>query len=796
MKAEGEVMKRPAIIVALLVASCARLQSPETPAPWTAAPAVVTKQGSVTTVDLLSTLGLDVNGIGPVLVMADPQRNRIVAAHTLSSSMSVIDGTTHEVLNIPLAGRALQHLKAESMAIHARTGDVYLVGTKTLHVVSPESGEARAIDTGAQLESVAVDEATGNAWVVGRESSKLGYYDATAHAFTELDWLEAEEKLINVNQTPPPSIRKVVVDGALGRVVAADGMTSTLHLFDAKTGEHLSKRPVPLASGGRWHLAGYDEQTHHLFIVTETAERKVIEAARIDVQGEADVVVKLPEFSEGVGIVYNPALREVYVPYDNHSSVHVVTFEGEGSLDEIAIPAFGNDASAIDLENHVLYVGSWAHGEIDVVDLEARKLVKRIENLGIIPHMFTMAFNPNTNLLYVPIGASAVNGTFGAALDAIDPVTEQDTKIRTGWAPIDLIELPERNSFLVFNNEDLFAEVKPDGASRLHRLPCDYPIKAVHGPEGDVYLSYGPHQSYWPVVYIWGAKDGILTIDADDLSFYDRRIFRQAADMAVDADGVLYFTQFNWGGEEQFLGVMEDGVREFQKSMLLMLGDQVVRENTQRILEYDASADRLYLVRTGEKDGDPSVLQIIDPKEGTVLKKLKLAISATDLAFDDSTIYVSNFVSDTVSAIDRSTLAVKEIAAGDGPLRLSPCGEDMCVINHMDSTLQPLGGEAVDIPHPGRPDNIFGWNGRPVITSHSADTLTISSFDPSTGEFTLLAEQAYPYGDARFDSVNVSFYLTGQFGDAVMSITKGRTDKDGRLWVTDFLSGRLFIIEG
>ena len=34
-----------------------------------------------------------------------------------------------------------------------------------------------------------------------------------------------------------------------------------------------------------------------------------------------------------------------------------------------------------------------------------------------------------------------------------------------------------------------------------------------------------------------------------------------------------------------------------------------------------------------------------------------------------------------------------------------------------------------------------------------------------------------------------------QFGDAVYSITNGRTAADGRLWIADFLSGRLMIFE-
>jgi hypothetical protein len=82
-----------------------------------------------------------------------------------------------------------------------------------------------------------------------------------------------------------------------------------------------------------------------------------------------------------------------------------------------------------------------------------------------------------------------------------------------------------------------------------------------------------------------------------------------------------------------------------------------------------------------------------------------------------------------------------------------------------------------------------------VLTSHSENALFVVEFDPQTGSFSLLHKQEYPYGDTRFDTANVSFYVRGQFGDAVFYITEAKTDKEGRLWLTDFLSGKLFILE-
>ncbi|RJR26762.1 MAG: hypothetical protein C4574_06815 [Candidatus Latescibacterota bacterium] len=752
---------------------------------------------SVTTVDLLAGAGLSANGIGPQLLAMDKFRNRLVVANTASSCVSVVDCGDRSVNNVPVGARSLQHLKSEALAIRAKTGEVYLVGARCFSIVRPDGRSAKTIPTPAQFESIAVDEETGNAFLAGRESAELGFYSAKAGTFRLVPWLETREDLQNLNATPPPPIRKVIAAPELGWIVAVDGYTSSFFLFEGRGAKLVNSRATKLASGGRWHLAGYDGASHSLYLVVETDGRRVIEAARIDVVSGETVVAALPGYTEGVGIRYNRARNEVYIPYDNHPSVHVVDFGAGGEVSEIAIPAYGNDASAVDERNGVLYIGSWAHGEVDVVDLASRKLVRRIENLGIVPHQFAMVFNPKDGLLYYPRGATAVNGTFGAAVTALDPATGETAKIRTGWAPIDLVEVPSRGSFLVFGNEDEFVEVRPDGRYERRLLPVDYPVEAILDAQGNVYLSYGPHQSYWPVVYIWGARNGILRIDAADLGFYDRRIPRQAHRMAFDAAGTLYFTQNNWGAEQQFIGTLQDEVRLFDIGRRIALPDTVEREITQRILEYDAAADRLYLVRLPERDEEASVLQIVDPAAKTAVHRTTVGRTAADLVFDDERIYVANFDSRSVSVIDKGTFASEEIPAGDGPLALCRFGGSVWVANHASNGIQEVraGAKELRLPYPGRPDNLFAWNGRLVVTSHDAGALHVSAFDPATGRFTLLHRAEFPYGDTGFDSKNVSFYVPGQFADAVFSITKAKTAADGRLWIADFLSGRIFILE-
>ena len=106
-----------------------------------------------------------------------------------------------------------------------------------------------------------------------------------------------------------------------------------------------------------------------------------------------------------------------------------------------------------------------------------------------------------------------------------------------------------------------------------------------------------------------------------------------------------------------------------------------------------------------------------------------------------------------------------------------------------------LGGEKRKIPYSGKPDNIYTWKDQIIISSHNQDLLNIILFDPEKGDFSIIHKEYYPFGETGFGTQNSSFYLSGQYGDAIFSITKFKEDKFGRLLITDFISGKLFILE-
>ncbi len=759
------------------------------------------------TVDLLKSLRMKYNAAGPVLLAVDEQKNKIYVANSLSSSVSIIDGKTNKVDNIPIGGRTLQHLKSSAITYSSRFGLVYVLGTKNFSIVDPRTKKSQTFNTLKQFESITVDEKSGNVFMTGRASSKIGFYNPKVknNEYDTLPWLSHEEKLMNLNQTPPPPIRNIIaLNDKQQNVAAIDGFTSTLYLYDGATGKLSKFRKIPLGNNdGRWHLAGFDSQTGHIILATETKARAITDVARIDAYGENDQVVKLPEgFTEPVGICYNDKLKEVYIPYDNNAFIHVVDFKDSAKVDSIPIPTFGNDGSAIDIKNDLLYIASWANGEVEVIDLKTRKFGKRISDLGIIPHMFAFVFNPANNSLYYPLGASAVNGSFGAAVTQLNPTTNTQSIINIGWAPMDLIEVPSRKSVFVFNNEDQFAEVKSGGSYKINQLPIKFPVASATSSNGNIYLSYGPHQSYWPTVYIWGAKNGILNIDQNDLSFYDRRIPRQAMNMALDKKGVLYLQQNNWGAEPIIINKIEDEIRYYEIGKRITIDDTVQRETSQRAMKYDEKENHLYLLRNAEKDTSPSVVHVIDLDSNKAIKKYVVENIATALEFDDNYIYTANYGSNSVSIINKKTDQVYNIKSGKSPLRLTKCAGKIYVLNYNSNDIMEVRIPEINktnmtlkIPLDAKADNIFSWNDKLIITFFDESTLFITEVNPEMKDFTVIQKYSYPYGQTDKDSGNSAFYVNGCFGDIVPSLTKGLVDESGNLWISDFLAGKVHILE-
>jgi hypothetical protein len=267
----------------------------------------------------------------------------------------------------------------------------------------------------------------------------------------------------------------------------------------------------------------------------------------------------------------------------------------------------------------------------------------------------------------------------------------------------------------------------------------------------------------------------------------------------LDKTGALYALQNPWGREKQFLVLLPDEVRSPNlDQMRVELDDTVERETTQRILKYDPGKNWLYIARVAETDVDPGILQIFDLDSHKTLLRYPTGLTPTDLVFDDKTIYISNFDADTLTMVNKDDFAVKKIKTGHKPFKLALVHHTLYCLNHNDNSLLVVaeGGETrtFPLPYPGKPGNLLSTGEKLVITSHSPEALRIISFNPANNAFQLVHQESYPYGETTVDTDNSAFYLRGQFADGIFAINQLKLDKKGRIWVTDYLSGKLYII--
>ena len=192
---------------------------------------------------------------GPLLVRMDPPRDRLVLANTLTSSVTLIDCHDRSVRNIPVGSRVPQYLKSEALAIDSRSGNVYVIGDRTLEVVFPASGR-RAPSPRQAIRDGGRRRSSGNAFLVGRESRDMACVDLKKGRVSTIPWSEKEESArTSTRRRRRPSARS----SATAARAPSSPWTATpppCTRSPPPTASACSRRPW-LVPGARWHFAAY-----------------------------------------------------------------------------------------------------------------------------------------------------------------------------------------------------------------------------------------------------------------------------------------------------------------------------------------------------------------------------------------------------------------------------------------------------------------------------------------------------------------------------------------------------------
>ena len=760
-----------------------------------------TEKTAVVEVDFLKGRGFKYNALGPHIVKVDPSHNRIIIACVNSSALAVYDSETDQTTTIPIGSRMPRRLHYLGVAVDPNSGLVYLAGDKKLIVVDPNRHQTAVTELPADFETVAVDPKTGKAFLVGRTTADLAIVSPGTEKPCLITWGDATPPLSWVAATPPPPIRNIVVDEKTRRVFVVDGIVPQLVSFHADDGKILTTRKLPIKNYARWHFAGFDPQNHWIYFALEDATRNSRQALRIDLRTTDDIVVDLPTgSSEPVGVNCSILRQEIYIPYDNNKHVHRVRFAPEIKVDSIAVPSFGMDASAVDEQNKRLFVTSWSQAALYVIDIVEGTLMQIVPDFPVYPHMNHLAFNPTDGKLYIPTGAAVVNGTFGASITVFNPNQNEFSRIITGWGPVSLAQQPNSEAFYVFNSDRQFALVQPDGHTTYYNLPHPYAHDAVRSlDQTRVYVAYGPHSSMWPAVYIGGTRNGIFTIGADPLDIADRITDRLAHHIMVDHLDQIWALQNTWGTEHPFVSVFPAGDENWER---IMLPEKVENECIYRLLANDPESGRIYAGRLGDRSTEPGLVYVIDAKTHQVIDSVTVGLTPTDIGVlpGKNKLFITNFDSDSISIIDGASFRAEMKATDHKPfaIAVNTKTNTVYVVNHLGNSLSIFGDteKVVALPEKAMPNNLIVDESRDrlFMTAHNSGHLKIYQYDPLSGNVITLFDYAYPYGEVKFDQANSAFGERAQWGDSIFKLTSMVIDSKGRLWVADYLAGKLWIL--
>ncbi len=753
-------------------------------------------------VDFLKSLNLKYNAQGPHVLKADPVNKRIIVACVNSSMLAVIDDRTSVVQTIPIGTRMPRRFHYNSLAIDPGRHRVYLAGEKQVVEVNLLTEKSRQIALPTDFEVVAIDQTTGRDFLTGRNSGELIVVTPEDAKIKRIPFGLALPQLPWKAATPPPPIRNVLVNPDKREVYLVDGANSELITFHADKLKLLKRRKLAVPAHARWHQAGFDAKNGRIYFVLEDSNRVCAQALRIDTQQDQDVIVNLSgRYREPQGVNCSINREEIYIPYDNHPFVQVVKFTQPVQVDSIDVPRFGMDASAVDEFRSRLWVTNWSQGTLYSIDLLNRKLIYTIPQFPVYPHTNNLVLIPGTGNLYIPSGATVVNGTFGASVTLFKTLRNEFVEIPTGWGPVSLAPRPESNAFYVFSSDRQFASVEPNGQYTPFLLPYPYAHEAELSPDRQsVYVAYGPHSSMWPTFYIGSTRNGLLQMGNEPGKYKDILLDRLAQGIEFDRSGNLWAMQNTWGEEAPFLSYFPASGETWQR---VVLDDRVENECVFRLLKSDPEWNLLYVILVGERNDQPGRLHLIDTRKLMELIALPVGVNPTDLCVQSKTneIIITCFDSDSVTFIERSFFQMKRMYSGKQPIA---CAADVrrgstYVINQGSKSLTIFDTETSHVPLPADclPNNLLvdENTGTVFITAHQSNQMKLLAYDPDTKQVTTLLEKAYLYGEVTFDQANSAFAERAQWGDAIFKITQMQFDTQRRLWVTDYLSGKLWIVQ-
>ncbi len=306
----------------------------------------------ITRVDLLAPLGLQVNAAGPLLVRMDAaaqpagggQHPQLIGhAHRLPQPLRAQHRRRHARAAVPEVGSAGHRFAQRQRLCHRPTAP--WKWCSPIPDARAPSRRERSSRWWPWTKPTAMPS-----WSAGRAATWHGRPEERPDPLHPAG-AKRKKAPQNLNQTPPPPMRKVVCDSAARRVAAVDGHSATLHRFSA---DDLQPRQA-----GCWPSS---PEAAGISPATPPATGHPAGGGDSGAQGHPggkdrgspaadDVIVPLARVQRGRGHRLRRGAGRDYSSPTTTIPACTWSISRTTGISEIKLPAYGNDATALDA-NH------------------------------------------------------------------------------------------------------------------------------------------------------------------------------------------------------------------------------------------------------------------------------------------------------------------------------------------------------------------------------------------------------------------------------------------------------------
>lgn len=363
------------------------------------------------------------NGLGASGIGINLETNRIYIANLISDNVSVIDGSTNEIITTISVGDGPGNIVVNSI-----TNRIYTSNFKDANVSVIDGANNQVIDTiivGDRPERVVVNPNINRIYLFNNSGSITDSHGTISSSGTVVVIDGSNNQVIDTTVTET-KISGIGINTETNRIYVS--LSKSILVINGLNNQAIDTIELDFSPGS----ISVNSTTNLIYI---TNEDKVIV-----IDGSNNEVIFTVNLMDSVeNIAVNPVTNRIYVTSDN--TIRVIDGSNNEVIDSINLIGFTiSEIEANSVSNHIYVIDGFS-SNLSIIEGLTNQVVETV-NLGISP--IDLAVNTITNLIYVAEVSNKVVVIDGSSNKLIDTV-------KVGDIPIGIEVNPETNRIYVAN---------------------------------------------------------------------------------------------------------------------------------------------------------------------------------------------------------------------------------------------------------------------------------------------------------------------------------------------------------